>query len=154
MIGRISSPVFVGRGFGNYDDRRSRDDIRYVLTYIEPRVGYEGQVIRDVLDAHRGELVKIDDHVAALPGAVFRGRSGRLDRIGAAQSSRTPGPATAAEPDGALRVKHFSRWAPIAAAKPGRQPLRGDQVRSRLSGRRLGSIFCGGGTTSLMPPAA
>lgn len=47
-------PVFVGRGFGNYDDRRSRDDIRYVLTYIEPRIGYEGQVIRDVLDAHGG----------------------------------------------------------------------------------------------------
>lgn len=47
-------PVFVGRGFGNYEDRRSRDDIRYVLTYIEPRIGYEGQVIRDVLDAHGG----------------------------------------------------------------------------------------------------
>jgi 4-amino-4-deoxy-L-arabinose transferase-like glycosyltransferase len=47
-------PVFVGRGFGNYDDRRRRNDIRYVLTYIEPRIGYEGQVIRDVLDAHGG----------------------------------------------------------------------------------------------------
>jgi 4-amino-4-deoxy-L-arabinose transferase-like glycosyltransferase len=47
-------PVFVGRGFGNYDDRRVRHDIRYVLTYIEPRLGYEGQVIRDVLEAHGG----------------------------------------------------------------------------------------------------
>ena len=47
-------PVFVGRGFGNYDDRLSRHDIRYVLTYIEPRLGYEGQVIRDVLNAHGG----------------------------------------------------------------------------------------------------
>jgi 4-amino-4-deoxy-L-arabinose transferase-like glycosyltransferase len=47
-------PVFVGRGFGNYDDRRNRNDIRYVLTYVTPRIGYEGQVITDVLDAHRG----------------------------------------------------------------------------------------------------
>ncbi|MCK7461256.1 MAG: hypothetical protein MZU84_03900 [Sphingobacterium sp.] len=29
-------PVFVGRGFGNYDDRLERDDIRYVLTYTRP----------------------------------------------------------------------------------------------------------------------
>ena len=47
-------PVFVGRGFGNYADRQSRPDIRYVLTYIAPRIGYEGPVITDVLDAHPG----------------------------------------------------------------------------------------------------
>jgi hypothetical protein len=29
-------PVFVGRGFGNYADRRERDDVRYILTYIAP----------------------------------------------------------------------------------------------------------------------
>ena len=45
-------PVFVGRGFGNYADRKQRDDVRYILTYIEPRVGYEGPVIQDVLDAY------------------------------------------------------------------------------------------------------
>jgi 4-amino-4-deoxy-L-arabinose transferase-like glycosyltransferase len=44
-------PVFVGRDFGNYDDRLSRDDVEYVLTYISPEVGYEGPVIRDVLEA-------------------------------------------------------------------------------------------------------
>lgn len=44
-------PVFVGRGFGNYADRFHRDDIRYVLTYITPAVGYEGPVILDVLEA-------------------------------------------------------------------------------------------------------
>ncbi len=43
-------PVFVGRGFGNYDDRLQRDDIRYLLTYVSPRVGYEGPVIKDVLE--------------------------------------------------------------------------------------------------------
>ena len=45
-------PVFVGRGFGNYADRATRDDVRYVLTYISPRIGYEGSVITDVLDAY------------------------------------------------------------------------------------------------------
>jgi 4-amino-4-deoxy-L-arabinose transferase-like glycosyltransferase len=45
-------PVFVGREFGNYTDRLHRGDIKYVLTYISPRVGYEGPVIRDVLNAY------------------------------------------------------------------------------------------------------
>jgi hypothetical protein len=25
-------PVFVGTGFGNYEDRKRRDDVRYILT--------------------------------------------------------------------------------------------------------------------------
>jgi 4-amino-4-deoxy-L-arabinose transferase-like glycosyltransferase len=52
-------PVFVGRGFGNYDDRARRDDIRYVLTYVSPFLGYEGgrdssgrPIILGVLDAY------------------------------------------------------------------------------------------------------
>jgi hypothetical protein len=49
-------PVFVGRGFGNFEDRKVRDDVRYILTYIAPSVGYESQahnpVIQDVLDAY------------------------------------------------------------------------------------------------------
>jgi len=49
-------PIFVGRGFGNYEDRKSRDDVRYILTYIAPSLGYESQagnpVIREVLDAY------------------------------------------------------------------------------------------------------
>jgi hypothetical protein len=44
-------PIFVGRGFGNYADRANRDDIRYVLTYVMPRIGYEGSIITDVLKA-------------------------------------------------------------------------------------------------------
>jgi hypothetical protein len=47
-------PVFVGRQFGNYDDRFSRDDVRYLLTYVDPRYGYEGAVIRDVLESCPG----------------------------------------------------------------------------------------------------
>ena len=34
-------PVFVGRGFGNYEDRKRRDDVRYILTYIAPSLGYD-----------------------------------------------------------------------------------------------------------------
>jgi 4-amino-4-deoxy-L-arabinose transferase-like glycosyltransferase len=49
-------PVFVGRGFGNYDDRKTRDDVRYILTYIAPSLGYESQahnpIIQDVIDAY------------------------------------------------------------------------------------------------------
>ncbi len=51
-------PVFVGRGFGNYADRLSRDDIRYVLTYITPEVAYEGPVILDVLEAYPERRVR------------------------------------------------------------------------------------------------
>ncbi len=54
-------PVFVGRGFGNYADRTRRDDIRYLVTYVTPFLGYEGgrdasgrPIIRDVLDAYPG----------------------------------------------------------------------------------------------------
>ncbi len=47
-------PVFVGRGFGNFADRADRPDIEYVLSYITPRLGYEGPVVLDVLKAHPG----------------------------------------------------------------------------------------------------
>ncbi|MFN8058808.1 MAG: glycosyltransferase family 39 protein [Vicinamibacterales bacterium] len=45
-------PIFVGRGFGNYADRLTRDDIRYLVTYTVPRLGYEGPVIQDVVGAY------------------------------------------------------------------------------------------------------
>ena len=45
-------PIFIGREFGNYDDRLERDDVRYLLTYSAPRLGYEGAVILDVLAAY------------------------------------------------------------------------------------------------------
>jgi hypothetical protein len=45
-------PIFVGNGFGNYADRTTRDDVRYILTYVTPYLGYEGRVIRDVVRAY------------------------------------------------------------------------------------------------------
>jgi hypothetical protein len=65
-------PVFVGRGFGNYDDRARRPDIRYVLTYISPRLGYEGPVTLDVLAAHPGWRVRHTFPVSETPGGVDR----------------------------------------------------------------------------------
>ena len=67
-------PIFVGREFGNYADRLSRSDVRYLLTYISPRLGYEGPVIVDVLEHLPDERILAtfpvqetpDDDVAAL----------------------------------------------------------------------------------------
>lgn len=58
-------PVFVGRGFANYADRKTRDDIRYLVTYISPFVGYEGgrdsvsgrSIICDILDVYPNRRV-------------------------------------------------------------------------------------------------
>ncbi len=51
-------PIFVGTGFGNFDDRLRRADIRYLLTYTRPRLGYEGRVILDVLAHRRWRIVR------------------------------------------------------------------------------------------------
>jgi 4-amino-4-deoxy-L-arabinose transferase-like glycosyltransferase len=49
-------PLFVGNGFGNYDDRLHRDDARYILTYDLPRIGYESSdgsgLIQGILDRY------------------------------------------------------------------------------------------------------
>jgi 4-amino-4-deoxy-L-arabinose transferase-like glycosyltransferase len=47
-------PLFVGRGFGNYEDRLRRDDARYILTYVLPKLGYESQagLIQEILDRY------------------------------------------------------------------------------------------------------
>jgi 4-amino-4-deoxy-L-arabinose transferase-like glycosyltransferase len=45
-------PIFVGRQFGNYEDRLARNDVPWLLTYVAPRTGYEGPVILDVLAAY------------------------------------------------------------------------------------------------------
>jgi 4-amino-4-deoxy-L-arabinose transferase-like glycosyltransferase len=57
-------PVFIGHGFGNFADRLERDDIRYVLTYVAPRVGYEGDQILEVLDAYPARRVLWEVDVA------------------------------------------------------------------------------------------
>src|SRR5690606_4365908 len=51
-------PLFVGNGFGNYEDRLRRDDVRYILTYDLPRIGYESSdgsgLIQNILDHYPG----------------------------------------------------------------------------------------------------
>jgi hypothetical protein len=47
-------PIFIGHDFGNYADRKQRWDVRYILTYTDPEIGYEGDQIVDVLAAYPG----------------------------------------------------------------------------------------------------
>jgi 4-amino-4-deoxy-L-arabinose transferase-like glycosyltransferase len=75
-------PVFVGREFGNYADRKRRDDVRYILTYIEPRVGYEGPVIQDVLDAYPQRRIIMTFDVAETTGG--HDRAALVDKFGMA----------------------------------------------------------------------
>jgi len=49
-------PIFIGLGFGNYTDRFDRDDVRYILTYDLPSLGYESQheshLISEILERY------------------------------------------------------------------------------------------------------
>jgi hypothetical protein len=80
-------PIFVGRGFGNYADRKTRNDVRYVLTYISPYIGYEGRVIRDVLEAYPQHRILMTFAVAET--ANGSDRVALMDKFGA--TSRTSG---------------------------------------------------------------
>ena len=57
-------PLFIGPGFGNYRDRLNRDDVEWILSYSRPRLGYEGAVIRELLDAMPGWQVVAEFPVA------------------------------------------------------------------------------------------
>jgi hypothetical protein len=63
-------PVFVGRGFGNYDDRFNRDDARYILTYGLPKIGYESQpgLIQEILDRYPNRRVIAKFEIDETPG--------------------------------------------------------------------------------------
>jgi 4-amino-4-deoxy-L-arabinose transferase-like glycosyltransferase len=65
-------PLFVGRNFGNYDDRLTRDDVPYVLTYVAPREGYEGPVILDVLGKYPQRRTLWTFDVRETPGGTDR----------------------------------------------------------------------------------
>jgi 4-amino-4-deoxy-L-arabinose transferase-like glycosyltransferase len=77
-------PVFVGREFGNYDDRKTRDDVRYILTYIAPTLGYESQagnpIIRDVIDAYPDQRIIMTFDVAET--ATGHDRAALIDKFG------------------------------------------------------------------------
>jgi hypothetical protein len=60
-------PLFIGHEFGNYADRNVRDDVRYILTYTSPWLGYEGSQIKDVLDASPGWRIIMNLDVAETP---------------------------------------------------------------------------------------
>jgi len=71
-------PVFVGNGFGNYDDRLGRDDVRYILTYDLPAIGYESSngsgLIQGILDQYpnRRTIASFDvDETSAPDRAVL-----------------------------------------------------------------------------------
>jgi 4-amino-4-deoxy-L-arabinose transferase-like glycosyltransferase len=85
-------PVFVGRGFGNYEDRKSRDDVRYILTYIAPSLGYESQarnpVIKDVLDAYPNRRVIMTFDVAET--VTGRDRAALIDKFGSGERRELP----------------------------------------------------------------
>jgi len=61
-------PIFIGHDFGNYADRFTRDDVRYILTYTVPYLGYEGSQIKDVLAAAPGWRAIMTFDVAESPG--------------------------------------------------------------------------------------
>jgi hypothetical protein len=77
-------PVFVGRGFGNYEDRRSRDDVRYILTYVSPSLGYESQarnpIILDVISAYPKHRIIMTFDVAET--ATGQDRAALIDKFG------------------------------------------------------------------------
>ena len=73
-------PIFVGREFGNYADRKQRDDVRYILTYIAPKTGYEGSVIQDVLDAYPDRTIIRTFDVAETP--TGHDRAALIDKFG------------------------------------------------------------------------
>ena len=84
-------PVFVGRGFGNYQDRKTRDDVRYILTYTSPYLGYEGRVIRDVVEAYPQRAIIATFDVAET--ATGHDQAALIDKFGALTTTvRTPGP--------------------------------------------------------------
>jgi len=61
-------PIFIGHAFGNYADRFTRDDVRYILSYTVPTLGYEGSQILDVLAASPGRRIIMTFDVAESPG--------------------------------------------------------------------------------------
>jgi hypothetical protein len=70
----------VGRGFGNYEDRKHRDDVRYILTYVSPRLGYEGPVILDVIESYPQRAVILTFEVAE--ATTDYDRAALIDKFG------------------------------------------------------------------------
>jgi hypothetical protein len=84
-------PIFIGRNFGNYEDRKTRDDVRYILTYVAPSLGYESQarnpVIQDVLDTYPDHHIIMTFDVAET--TTGHDRAALIDKFGAASAGVT-----------------------------------------------------------------
>jgi Dolichyl-phosphate-mannose-protein mannosyltransferase len=65
-------PLFIGHGFGNFEDRKMRGDVRYILTYTDPEIGHEGDQIVDVLAAYPGWRIIMTFPVAETPSGHDR----------------------------------------------------------------------------------
>jgi hypothetical protein len=65
-------PIFIGHGFGNYADRFERADVRYILTYDLPSLGFESQhdsgMIRELLDRYPQHQTVATFDVEETPG--------------------------------------------------------------------------------------
>jgi hypothetical protein len=65
-------PLFVGNGFGNFADRLRRDDVRYILTYDLPQIGYESQresrLIPDIIERYPNHRTVATFEVDETPG--------------------------------------------------------------------------------------
>ena len=86
-------PIFVGREFGNYADRKQRDDVRYILTYVAPSLGYESQarspVIQDVIDAYPNHRIIMTFDVAET--GTGHDRAALIDKFGTAAAGAGSG---------------------------------------------------------------
>ena len=60
--------------------------MRYILTYIAPRIGYEGPVITDVLEAYPDRRIIMTFDVAET--ATGHDRAALIDKFGSAGASR------------------------------------------------------------------
>ncbi len=69
-LDNLIKPIFVGRGFGNYDDRFDRDDARYILTYGLPNVGFDSSpgLIPELLEHYPNRRVVATFEVDETPG--------------------------------------------------------------------------------------
>jgi 4-amino-4-deoxy-L-arabinose transferase-like glycosyltransferase len=65
-------PLFIGNGFGNFEDRLERPDARYILTYDLPRLGYESSdgsgLIEDLLRHYPSRRITATFPVDETPG--------------------------------------------------------------------------------------
>lgn len=87
-LGNRIRPLFIGPGFGNFADRHRRPDVKWILTYDRPRLGYEGAIIREVLAQQPGWTVELAFPVRETPTGADRAVLIRKPAPAAARDSR------------------------------------------------------------------